>query len=104
MKLNLSILKNVLIIEGDDDEINEWVRENIGEGEVGIKEWLDEFNKFWCEWSDDYGDSEEIKKILVNDYKLSDDDINEVMCEYWECESIEELKRDYNCNYDEYKE
>jgi hypothetical protein len=94
MKLNLSVLKNVLIIESsvDDeinDEINEWVENNIGEGEVGIREWLNEFDKFWCEWSDDYGDSEEIKKILVNDYKLSDDDINEVMCEYWDCKNID---------------
>ena len=107
MKLNLNVLKNVLIIEGsvddeDNNEINNWVKENIGEGEVDIKEWLKEFNKYWSKWSDDYGDSEIILKILVNDYKLGNDDIDKVMCEYWGCESINEYKEDYDYNYSEY--
>jgi len=100
MKLNLSVLKNVLIIEdGSDDEINneinEWVKNNIGEGEVGIREWLDEFNKYWSEWSDDYGDSSEIENILIEDYKLNKDDVDKVMMIYWGCNSIEEYRKNY---------
>jgi hypothetical protein len=107
MKLNLSILKDVLCFDGVEDfelEMNEWIKNNIGDGEVSIREWLDAFGNYWSEWSDDYGDSGEIVNILVNDYKLSDDDIDKVMMEYWNCESIEEFKDNYGYNYDECRE
>jgi hypothetical protein len=118
MKLNLSVLKNVLIIEkiedGGVDEINdeinewrknnnEWVKNNIGDGEVSIKEWLDEFSKYWSEWSDDYGDSGEIVNILVNDYNLNSDECDIIMCEYWKCDNMSEFKENYEYNYIEYK-
>jgi hypothetical protein len=95
MKLDLKVLKNVLIIEGEEDEINEWVKNNIGEGEVSIREWLDEFDKYWSEWSDDYGDSSEIESILIEDYKLDKDDVDKVMMVYWGCDSIEEYRENY---------
>jgi hypothetical protein len=108
IKLNLSVLKNVLIINDNsndeiNDEINEWVKNNIGDGEVSVKEWLNEFDKYWSEWSDDYGDSEEIVDILVNDYKLSSDECDIIMCEYWKCDSMNEFKKNYEYNYIEYK-
>jgi hypothetical protein len=40
---------------------------------------------------------------LVNDYKLSDNDINEIMSVYWGCESVDEYIEDYDVNYNEYK-
>lgn len=99
MKLDLKVLKNVLIVEGEEDEINdkinEWVKNNIGEDEVGIKEWLNEFDKYWREWSDDYGDSSEIENILIKDYKLNKDDVDKVMMIYWGCNSIEEYRENY---------
>lgn len=100
MKLDLSVLKNVLVREdcGNemvDIEIREWVKNNISDGEVDVKEWLSEFNKYWSEWSDDYGDSEMIENILVLDYKLSENKVDEVMMVYWGCDSIEEYIRDY---------
>lgn len=99
IKLDLKVLKNVLVVEGVsdeiNDEINEWVKNNIGEGEVGIREWLDEFNKYWVEWSDDYGDSVEIENILIEDYNLSEDEVDEIMSIYWDCDSVEEYREDY---------
>jgi hypothetical protein len=89
MKLDLKVLKNVLIMEdggGCDDiekEINEWVKNNIGEEEVSIEEWIDVFGKYWNEWSDDYGDSVMMESVLKEDYKLSDEDIRKVMDVYW---------------------
>jgi hypothetical protein len=108
MKLNLSILKETLLkveenLLDEEENYSEWIKENIGEDEVSIREWLDEFNKFWCKVSDDYGDSEIIVQILVNEYKLSNDDMDKVMMEYWQCESIEEFKDDYDYNYNKYR-
>ena len=101
MKLDLKVLKNVLIMEDDggcdemNNEINEWVKVNIGDGEVGIREWLDEFGKYWREWSDDYGDSDFIVDVLENDYKLSEDEVDKIMSIYWDCDSVEEYREDY---------
>ena len=100
MKLNLKVLKNVMIIKCEDNdidciEVNEWIKNNIGEGEVGIREWLDEFGKYWREWSDDYGDSSEIENILVECYKLSENEVDEVMMVYWGCDSVKEYREDY---------
>ena len=103
MKLSLSKLKKVLIDEGNGDEMNEWIKKNIGDDDVSVREWLDTFGKFWNEWSDDYGDSEEIIMILINEYELSDSELDEVMMMYWECESIEEYRRDFDGNYDDYR-
>lgn len=99
IKLDLKVLKNVLIVEGVSDEIdiemNEWIEKNIGDGEVDVKEWLSEFRKYWVEWSDDYGDSEEIENILIEDYNLSEDEVDEIMSIYWDCDSVEEYREDY---------
>lgn len=91
MKLDLKVLKDVLIVEsnscgwGDEieREMNEWVRENIGEEEVSIEEWIDVFGKYWSEWSDDWGDSVMMESVLKEDYKLSYEDIRKVMDVYW---------------------
>ena len=103
MKLSLSKLKKVLLDEDNGDEMNEWIEKNIGDDDVSVREWLDVFGKFWNKWSDDYGDSEEIIMILINEYELSDSELDEVMMMYWECESIEEYRRDYCDNYDDYR-
>jgi hypothetical protein len=108
MELSLNVLKNALISEGLCDEEweetnNEWIKNNIGDGEVSIREWLDVFASYWSEFSDDYGDSGVIISILVNDYKLSNNDINEIMSVYWGCESVEEYMKEYDVSYDEYK-
>jgi len=91
MKLDLKVLKNVLIVESDncgwgdeiEKEMNKWVMENIGEEEVSIEEWIDVFGKYWEEWSDDYGDSVMMESVLKEDYKLSYEDIRKVMDVYW---------------------
>jgi hypothetical protein len=104
MELNLNVLKNALINgSGNDKEMNEWIEENIGDGNVSVREWLDVFASYWDEFSDDYGDSGEVINILVNDYKLSDNDINKVMSVYWGCESVDEYIEDYDVNYNEYR-
>jgi hypothetical protein len=108
MELSLNVLKNALISEGLCDKEweetnNEWIKNNIGDGEVSIREWLDVFASYWSEFSDDYGDSGVIISILVNDYKLSNNDINEIMSVYWGCESVEEYMKEYDVSYDEYK-
>lgn len=100
MKIDLKVMKAFLLEEdwGSDEFSNnrvEWINNNIGEGEVSIKEWLGEINKYWCEFSDDYGDSEFIMEMLEGDYGFDEDEIDEVMCEYWECESIEEYIEEY---------
>jgi len=96
MKLNLSVLKNVLMCGDEGDEIDMWIKDNIGDGDVSVREWLDEFSKYFDEWDDDFGDSRMIVEILVNDYKLSEDECNIVMKEYWG-------KSEFSYNYDDYK-
>jgi len=76
-------------------EINEWIKNNIGEGEVSVKEWLEEFNKYWNEWSDDYGDSEVILNLLEEVYELEENEVDEIMSIYWSCDSVEEYIEDY---------
>ena len=31
-------------------EVNEWIKNNIGEGEVSVREWLDEVRKYWIDF------------------------------------------------------
>jgi hypothetical protein len=95
MKLSLSVLKNVLICGDEGDEIDMWIKDNIGDGEVSVREWLDEFNKYWKEWSDDFGDSVEIKEILKKDYKLSESEVDEIMMIYWGCDNMGEYIKGY---------
>jgi uncharacterized tellurite resistance protein B-like protein len=100
MKLSLKVLKECLIIKDEDldelsEELNDWVNENIGDEDVSVREWLDVFNDFWNEMSDDYGDSGEIKSVLEEVYKLSESEVDEIMMIYWECDSIEEYIEKY---------
>ena len=100
MKIDLRVMKEVLLSEdwGDDEDSKkrvEWINNNIGEGDVSIKEWLGEVNKYWCEWSDDYGDSDFIMEMLEEEYGFEEEEVDKVMCEYWECENIEEYIEDY---------
>ena len=89
MNLSLSVLKNYLIeVENDVNEDDcveniEWIKNNIGDEDVSVREWLDMFNEYWDKVSDDYGDSEVISDILENVYKLSKEDVDIVMKEYW---------------------
>ena len=89
MNLSLSVLKNYLIeVENDVNEDDcveniEWIKNNIGDEDVSVREWLDMFNEYWDKVSDDYGDSEVISDILENVYKLSKEDVEYVMKEYW---------------------
>jgi hypothetical protein len=97
--LDLKVLKNALICKDDEDEdvmeMNVWIENNIGNGEVNVKEWLEEFNKYWSEWSDDYGDSDVIQEILEEAYELEENEVDEIMSIYWDCDSIEEYIEDY---------
>ena len=89
MNLSLSVLKNYLIeVENDVNEDDcveniEWIKNNIGDEDVSVREWLDMFNEYWDKVSDDYGDSEVISDILENVYKLSKEDVEYVMKKYW---------------------
>ena len=89
LSLSLSVLKNYLIeVENDVNEDDcveniEWIKNNIGDEDVSVREWLDVFKKYWNEVIDDYGDSEVISDILENVYKLSKEDVDIVMKEYW---------------------
>ena len=89
MKLSLNVLKNYLLgIEEmsevvDEETFSEWINNNIGDEDVSVREWLDVFKKYWNEVIDDYGDSEVISDILENVYKLSKEDVDIVMKEYW---------------------
>ena len=100
MKLNLSVLKSVLLSIDEEDYEKEWINNNIGDGEVSIEEWLEIYSKYWNEIVMDNGDSDEIEGILVNDYKLSDEECDEVMNEYW---GDNELGKIVRYNYDEYR-
>jgi hypothetical protein len=100
MKIDLKVMKDFLLeedwgVENLNSKRVEWINNNIGEGEVSIKEWLGEINKYWSEWSDDYGDSDFIVEMLEEDYGMDEDEIDEVMCEYWGCESVEEYLEEY---------
>lgn len=103
MKLDLKILKNALIIKDNnnaeiievEDEIKDWIKSNIGDGEVSIREWLDEFDKYWSKWGDDYGDSGIIEDILLDDYNLSENKVDKIMSIYWGCNSIKEYREDF---------
>lgn len=100
MKIDLKVMKDFLLeedwgVENLNSKRVEWINNNIGEGEVSIKEWLGELNKYWSEWSDDYGDSDFIVEMLEEDYGMDEDEIDEVMCEYWGCESVEEYLEEY---------
>jgi hypothetical protein len=97
MKLNLSVLKVELLdyeIDNEDENCVEWINENIGDGDVSIREWLDRFGKYWENYSAYSGDSEFIVGILVNNYELNDEEVNMVMNEYWGSDE----KIIYNCN------
>ena len=89
MKIDLRVMKEVLMSEEWDGGIldverREWIKNNISEEEVGIKEFLSEFNKYWAEWSDDYGDSDYIAEMLYEDYNMEDEEVEEIMDVYWE--------------------
>ena len=53
MNLSLSVLKNYLIeVENDVNEDDcveniEWIKNNIGDEDVSVREWLDMFNEYW---------------------------------------------------------
>ena len=89
MKLSLNVLKNYLLGIEEMSEVvgeetfSEWINNNIGDEDVSVREWLDVFKKYWNEVTDDYGDSEVISDILENVYKLSKEDVEYVMKEYW---------------------
>ena len=89
MKIDLRVMKEVLMSEewdGDEMDVKrrEWISNNISEGEVSIKEFLSEFNKYWVEWSDDYGDSDYIIDMLYEDYNMEEEEVDEIMDVYWE--------------------
>lgn len=89
MKIDLRVMKEVLMNEEWDGGVldvkrREWIKNNISEEEVGINEFLSEFNKYWTEWSDDYGDSDYIAEMLYEDYNMEDEEVEEIMDAYWE--------------------
>ena len=88
MKLSLSVLKNSLISEGlcdEDWEVknNNYVKNNISNEDVSIKEFINIYKNYWNEMDEYSGDSSELlEDILKDDYILNDEDIKKVMDVY----------------------
>jgi hypothetical protein len=88
MKLSLSVLKKGLISEGVCDEEfeiknNEWIKNNISDEDVSIKELINIYKNYWNEMDDYSGNSSELfKDILLNDYMLDDKNVNIIMDEF----------------------
>jgi hypothetical protein len=89
MNLSLKWLKEYLIeVENDilDDNIKdniEWINNNIGDEDVSVREWLDKVNDYWYKVGEEGGDSEFIGNMLEDGLKLSKEDVDMVMKEYW---------------------
>ena len=89
LSLSLSVLKNYLIeVENDVNEDDcveniEWIKNNIGDEDVSVREWLDKVSDYWYKIGEEGGDSEFIGDMLENVYKLSKEDVDIVMKEYW---------------------
>ena len=85
MKLSLSVLKKCLISEGLSDEDwevknNNYVKNNISDEDVSVKEFISIYKNYWNEMDEYSGDSSELlEDILKDDYKLSDEDVKKVM-------------------------
>jgi predicted acyltransferase (DUF342 family) len=90
MKLSLSVLKKSLISEGlcdEDWEVknNNYIKNNISDEDVSVKEFISIYKNYWNEMDEYSGDSSELlEDILKDDYKLSDEDIEKVMDVYEE--------------------
>ena len=88
MKLSLSVLKKSLISEGlcdEDWEVknNNYVKNNISDEDVSIKEFISIYKNYWNEMDEYSGDSSELlEDILKDDYILNDEDIKKVMDVY----------------------
>ena len=88
MKLSLSVLKKSLISEGlcdEDWEVknNNYVKNNISNEDVSIKEFINIYKNYWNEMDEYSGDSSELlEDILKDDYILNDEDIKKVMDVY----------------------
>ena len=85
MKLSLSVLKKSLISEGlcdEDWEVknNNYVKNNISDEDVSVKEFVNIYKNYWNEIDEYSGDSSELlEDILKDDYKLNDEDVKKVM-------------------------
>jgi hypothetical protein len=90
MKLSLSVLKKSLISEGlcdEDWEVknNNYIKNNISDEDVSVKEFISIYKNYWNEMDEYSGDSSELlEDILKDDYKLSDEDVEKVMDVYEE--------------------
>jgi hypothetical protein len=90
MKLSLSVLKKSLISEGlcdEDWEVknNNYIKNNISDEDVSVKEFISIYKNYWNEMDEYSGDSSELlEDILKDDYKLSDEDVEKVMGVYEE--------------------
>jgi len=88
MKLSLSVLKKSLISEGlcdEDWEVknNNYVKNNISDEDVSVKEFINIYKNYWNEMDEYSGDSSELlEDILKDDYILNDEDIKKVMDVY----------------------
>lgn len=88
MKLSLSVLKKSLISEGlcdEDWEVknNNYVKNNISDEDVSIKEFINIYKNYWNEMDEYSGDSSELlEDILKDDYILNDEDVKKVMDVY----------------------
>ena len=88
MKLSLSVLKKSLISEGlcdEDWEVknNNYIKNNISDEDVSIKEFINIYKNYWNEMDEYSGDSSELlEDILKDDYILNNEDIKKVMDVY----------------------
>ena len=88
MKISLSVLKKSLISEGlcdEDWEVknNNYVKNNISDEDVSVKEFINIYKNYWNEMDEYSGDSSELlEDILKDDYILNDEDIKKVMDVY----------------------
>jgi len=89
MNLSLKWLKEYLIeVENDilDDnylENIEWIKSNFSDEDVSVREWLDKVKDYWYKVGEEGGDSEFIGNMLEDGLKLSKEDVDMVMKEYW---------------------
>ena len=108
MNLSLKWLKEYLIeVENDilDDnylENIEWVKSNFSDEDVSVREWLDKVKDYWYKVGEE-DDGGFILDMLSDGLKLSKEDVDMVMMEYWGCESIDEYKEDYKDMWNLYK-
>ena len=96
MNLSLKWLKEYLIEVEKDIRDNhavllhdyleniEWINNNIGDEDVSIREWLDKVSDYWYKVGEEGGDSEFIFEMLSDGLKLSKEDVDMIMKEYWE--------------------